>query len=126
MAGARLAVDLIDAVKAPAAEIVRESARRLPGLAHADCRLEVAERKTATAENGAPKTSGDDATLALGVRVLAGDRMVAPGYVGLTLGAADAGDLPRVLRDALEQAYRRARANAERKAEARGKHGALG
>ena len=126
MASARLAVALIDAVKAPAAEIVRESARRLPGLAHADCRLEVAERKTATAENGAPKTSGDDATLALGVRVLAGDRMVAPGYVGLTLGAADAGDLPRVLRDALERAYRRARANAERKAEARGKHGALG
>jgi molybdenum cofactor synthesis domain-containing protein len=51
-------------------------------LAYADVRLEVAEGKSAAAENGASKFSGDDYGFALGVRVLAGDRMVAPGYVG--------------------------------------------
>ena len=55
------------------------------------------------------------------MRVLAGDRSVAPGYVGLTLGAADAPDLPRIVRDAIEQAWRRASVNAEMKADARAK-----
>jgi TldD protein len=60
------------------------------------------------------------------VRVLAGDRMVAPGYVGLTLGAADVPRLPALIREALERAYRRALASAEHKADAREKFGPLG
>jgi TldD protein len=105
---------------------VRDAKRRLPHLAHADLRLEVTEGKYASAENGGAKSSGDDYGMGLGVRVLAGDRSIAPGYVGLTLGAADADDLPRIIRDALEQAWRRADVNAEMKADARGKFGALG
>jgi len=58
--------------------------------------------------------------------VLAGDRMVAPGYVGRTLGTADADDLITIIRDALDTAWRRAAVNAEMKADARGKFGALG
>ncbi len=52
--------------------------------------------------------------------------MVAPGYIGLTLGAADAAGLPALIREALERAYRRALVNAEMKANAREKFGGLG
>ena len=123
---AKLSIGLLDAAKPVAQEIVRERARCLPGLRYADLRLELGEAKGVAAENGAPKSSGDDYTFALGVRVLAGGGMVAPGYVGRTLGTADATDLPRILREALERAYRRAAANAEHKEQARGKLGALG
>src|SRR5207247_10958228 len=68
----------------------------------------------------------EDERLALGVRVLAGERTVAPGYVGLTLGAADLTELERLLRDALASAYRRATFNADMKADAREKFGPLG
>ena len=103
-----------------------EARRRLPHLAYADARLVVVVGKSAAAENGAPRASGDDQDLALGVRVLAGDRAIAPGWLGLTLGAADAGALPAILRDALARAHRRAIANAEGKAAAREKLGPLG
>jgi predicted Zn-dependent protease len=62
----------------------------------------------------------------VGVRVLAGARAIAPGWVGLTLGTADLADLPRRLREAIDRAYRRAMVNGELKAQARGKFGPLG
>ena len=89
-------------------------------------RIEIIEAKSATAENGGGKSCSDDYAFGLGVRVLAGDRALAPGYLGLALGAADVEDLPRVIRDALERAYRRALVNAEMKADAREKFGPLG
>src|SRR5690348_9129509 len=104
---ARLSVELVDAVKSTLREIVRDTARTLPAFHYGDVRLEVTEAKAAAAENGGSKYSGDDAALAVGVRVLAGDRSVAPGYVGLVLGAADVEALPRLVRDALQRAYRR-------------------
>jgi TldD protein len=125
MAGA-ITVELIDRVKDDVRDLLRDAARRLPHLAYADLRLEVTEGKSAVAENGESKFSGDDYGLAAGVRVLAGDRMVAPGWIGLTLGTADADDLLRRLREALERAYRRALVNGEHKAAAREKFGALG
>ena len=121
-----IGVELIDRVAPAVEELVHDAKRRLPHLAHADVRLEVTQGKYATAENGAAKASGDDYGLGLGVRVLAGDRAIAPGYVGLTLGAADVDDLPRIIREAIEQAWRRADVNAEMKADARGKLGPLG
>src|SRR5205807_1607262 len=69
---------------------------------------------------------GDVSGFALGTRVLAGDRMIAPGYVGQTLGTADLDDLDRIVREALERAYRRAMVNGEMKADAREKFGPLG
>ena len=122
----RLSVDVVDGVKSTVREIVRETVRSLPDFHYGDVRLEVTEAKAAAAENGGSKYSGDDAGLALGVRVLAGDRTVAPGYVGLVLGATDVDSLPRLVREALQRAYRRARVNAEMKADAREKFGALG
>jgi TldD protein len=122
----RIAIDLVDDVRADIAELLREASRRLPHLAYADLRLEIAEGKYATAENGESKSSGDDYAFSVGIRVLAGERAVAPGWVGLTLGTADLAELPRRLREALERAYRRAMVNGELKASARGKFGPLG
>jgi len=122
----RVSVALIDAVAPMVETRVREAARRLPHLRYADLRLEVTEGKGAGSENGTPKYSGDDYGLALGARVLAGDRMIAPGYVGQTLGTADLADLDRIVREALERAYRRAMVNGEMKADAREKFGPLG
>src|SRR5207245_2705864 len=82
--------------------------RRLPHLAYADLRLEVTESRHAIAENGAERSSGDDYACTAGVRVLAGERSVAPGWLGIVLGAADVADLEARLREALERAYRRA------------------
>jgi TldD protein len=119
-------IGLVDRLKPLARDLLRDTARRRPSLAYADARLEVVEARAASAENGAPKFSGDDYHLTLGVRVLAGDRSIAPGYVGLVLGAADLGGIETVIREALERAWRRATVNAEMKADARGKFGALG
>src|SRR5215813_2371577 len=111
-----ITVDLIDRVKTNVRDLLRDAARRLPHLAHADCRVEVVEGKSAAAENGESKFSGDDYAFTAGVRVLAGDRMVAPGWVGLTLGTADREGLLARLREALERAHRRALVNGEMKA----------
>jgi TldD protein len=123
---AKLGVDVIDGLRPVVQEVLRDAVRRLPHLVYADLRLEVVEARSASAENGTPKASGEDDAGAAGVRVLAGDRAVGPGYFGLTLGAADLPDLPRRLREALERAHRRALVNGELKADARGKFGGLG
>ena len=108
---ATLGVDLIDRLRERARDLLRDAARRLAHLRYADLRVEVVEARSAAAENGASRASGDEATLAVGVRVLAGQRAVAPGWIGLTLGAADVDRLQRVILEALERAYRRAVAN---------------
>ena len=123
---ARIEVDLVERVKPEIRDLLRDAARRFPSLTYADLRLEVSEGKSATAENGESKFSDEDYGFAAGVRVLAGERTIAPGWVGLTLGTADLDDLTRRLRDALERAYRRAMVNAELKAAAREKFGPLG
>jgi TldD protein len=121
----RVGVELIDRLAVLLPDLVAD-ARRLPHLAHADVRVEVTEAKAVSAENGASRSAREDAGLGLGIRVLAGDRMVAPGYVGLTLGAADVDGVTRIMREAIAQAHRRAVVNGEMKAQAREKFGALG
>jgi TldD protein len=121
-----ITTELVERIKADVRDLLRDTTRRLPHLAYADCRVEVAEGKFATAENGESKSSGDDYGFAAGVRVLAGDRMIAPGWVGLTLGTADVDALLQRLREALERAHRRALVNGEMKAAAREKFGPLG
>jgi TldD protein len=123
---ATLGVELIDALKPRARDLLRDAARKLAHLRYADLRVEVVQARYAAAENGAPRASGDDSTLAVGVRVLAGQRSTAPGWIGLTLGAADVERLERLIAEAIESAYRRAMANAEMKADAREKFGSLG
>src|SRR3989442_12936307 len=100
---ARISVDFSEPGTPLVQGRVHEAARRLPHLRYADLRLEVTEAKGAGAENGTPKFSGDDQTLALGVRVLAGDRMCAPGYAGPMLGVADVPNLARIIGQALRR-----------------------
>src|SRR5207247_625403 len=121
-----LGVETLDSLRTTARDLLRDAARRLPHLRYADLRVEVVEARSAAAENGASRSSGDDRTLGLGVRVLAGHRGIAAGWVGLTLGAADLPDIERTIAEALERAFRRAVANAEMKADAREKFGSLG
>ena len=117
---------LIERITPMVRDLVTTEARALADLRYADVRVEVTEGKFAGAENGSPKSSGDDYAFAVGIRVLAGSRMIAPGYFGRGLGVADVPELARLLREALRAAYRRAMANAEMKAEIKGKFGALG
>ena len=119
-------IGLIDRITPLVQGLVIARAQALPHLVHADVRVEVSEGKYAGAENGSAKSSGDDYTFAFGIRVLAGDRMVAPGYFGRGMGTADLGRLEQLLTEGLLSAYRRAMANAEQKAVAREKFGSLG
>src|SRR5712692_10601228 len=110
-----IGIELIDRITPLVEEVVTSPARTLVHLRYADIRVDVSAGKWAAAENGASKDSGDDYGSAFGVRVLAGDRMVAPGYFGQGMGAADLRHLERLLKDGLLAAYRRATANAELK-----------
>ncbi len=122
----RIGIDLMARIVPLVEDTATTFARRLPDLAHADIRVEITEGKWAAAENGTAKSSGDDYGLAVGMRVLAGARSVAPGYFGQALGVADVDRLAELLREGLRIAHRRAAVNAELKAEARGKFGPLG
>src|SRR5262245_10800184 len=117
---------LIERITPMVRDLCTQRARALPDLHYADVRVEVTEGKYAGAENGESKSSGDDYAFAFGIRVLAGSRMRAPGYFGRGLGAADVPRLGRILEEGLLAAYRRAMANAEMKAEIKGKFGVLG
>jgi TldD protein len=119
-------ISLIERITPMVRDLGTTQARALPHLQYADVRVEVSEGKYAGAENGESKSSGDDYAFALGVRVLAGSRMRAPGYFGRGLGVADVPNLARILKEGVLAAYRRAMANAEMKAEIKGKFGALG
>jgi TldD protein len=121
-----ITVSLIDDVKETVRGLATDYARTLPHLRYADIRLEVTQAKSATAENGAARMSGDDYALALGVRVLAGDRMIAAAHAGRALGAVDVARLAAIVREAIEHAYRRALWSGERKADAREKFPTLG
>ncbi len=108
--------ELIEIMKQTAAELTLNATRKHKQCRYADLRLEVVEEKRAGAENGTPKFSREDCRLAFGVRVLAGDQMVAPGYFGQILGKADLKQLPSKLSVGLKHAYDRAVANAQQKA----------
>ena len=123
---AAIHTDLIEQIAPLAEDVVTAYARTLADLRYADLRLEISEGKFASAENGAAKGSGEDYGFAVGIRVLAGRRSVAPGYFGCGLGAADLPHLERILKDGLGSAYCRASVNSELKADARGKFGSLG
>ncbi len=122
----RIRTDLMERIAPLAEEAATTFARSLADLAYADVRIEVSEGKWASAENGSAKSSGDDYGFAVGMRVLAGARAIAPGYFGRALGSADLDGLAALLREGLRAAHRRALANAEAKAEAREKFGPLG
>jgi TldD protein len=121
-----LSTDLIPQVAPMVRDLVTSRSPSRPHLRYADVRLEAIQGKYAAAENGDSKGAGEDAILGFGVRVLAGAAMIAPGYFGRGLGEADIPHLERILAEGIDAAYRRAAANAEWKAQVRGKFGGLG
>jgi len=121
-----LSTDLIPQVAPMVRDLVTSRSPSRPHLRYADVRLEAIQGKYAAAENGDSKGAGEDAILGFGIRVLAGADMIAPGYFGRGLGEADIPHLERILAEGIDAAYRRAMANAEWKAQVRGKFGGLG
>ncbi len=123
---ARITVDVVDSFKQTVADLATSYMKSLQYLQYGDIRVEVGEGQVAFAENGNEKYSGDDYGLSFGIRVIAGKAIAAPGYYGRVLGKADLPQLEPILRDGIDHAYRRALANAERKARSRERFGPLG
>lgn len=119
-------IGLIDKTKDELSNLVLESKKRLKGCSYVDLRVQVSEGQQATAQDGMMKFSIRDYGLSYGLRVIAGGDMVAPGYFGETLGAADVDNLPRIIRTGLRQAYERAIANSTMKNERKSAWGSLG
>src|SRR3972149_10535977 len=84
-----ITIGIIDDIQGMARSLVTEYAPRLRHFYYADIRLEVGEGKGAASENGMDKFSGEDYGFSFGVRVLAGDKTIAPGHFGQQVGAAD-------------------------------------
>jgi hypothetical protein len=72
------------------------------------------------------KESIRDYGISYGLRVIAGKQILAAGYFGQTLGAADADNLPEIIGDGIKQAYERAMANSKFKSERKSQWQVLG
>ena len=121
-----ITTDLVEAIKNSAAELAAEAPDTYKLCRYADLRIEVTEEKHAGSENGTSKYAFEDSHIACGIRVLAGDSTVAPGYFGQMLGKADLPRLAQTLASGLKRAYARAVANAREKARIRDKYKDLG
>src|SRR3990170_1403929 len=113
----RITVDSIEQIKERIYNLVSDSQRSLKNCHHIDVRIEVSESKFAMAQKGAPKESGEESRMSLGVRVIAGDVFRATGYFGSHLGSSDLRNIEEVIKKGIEHAWRRALANASWKAE---------
>ncbi len=122
----RVTIDVIPQIREAVFDLVSSYPKTKRACRYADVRIEASEGKVAVAENGMDKFSGEDYGFAFGVRVIAGDRVSAPGYVGEMVGSSDLPGLNERLRDALDHAYERAIANARAKDGTRSRHGTLG
>ena len=121
-----ISVDLLDAIRPRLRTLVAENARRLPDVCHCDVRMEVKEERGAVSENGQAKASAEDYAFDFGVRVIAGGRALSPGYYGRVLGPLDSGGIEKIVWQGIQEAHRRARASARKKAMARRRFGPLG
>lgn len=105
-------IEILDALKRDVSTQIARARRDFPGLTYADLRLQVREEQAAAAENGESKKGHRDSTVSLGIRALAGGKIVAPGYYGRRLGSREISILPTLLQEGLRHAHERARANA--------------
>src|SRR5438309_11490112 len=117
-----ITTDLVEAIKNSAADLAAEAPDTYKLCRYADLRIEVTEEKHAGSENGTSKYAYEDSHIACGIRVLAGDSTIAPGYFGQVLGKADLPRLAQTLASGLKHAYARAVVNAREKARVRDKY----
>ena len=122
----KIETELLEQMRPGLVTLVTENSKRLPGLQYCDLRMAIKEEKGAVAENGNEKASSEDYTFDFGVRVISGGRTRAPGYFGQVLGSADAPRIEQVVWRGIQEAHRRARANARLKNAVRRRSGALG
>jgi len=115
----KVSIDVIPGIRDAVFDLVSSYPKSKRFCRYADVRIEVSEGKVAVAENGMDKFSTEDYGFSFGVRVLAGQHVAAPGYVGEIVGTADLPRLQQRLREALDSAYARAVANARGKDAAR-------
>ena len=92
--GSGSGIDALDRVRPLLVSLATEAPRRFSGLHYADIRLQAVEARGAVAENGSPKAGFEEVTYALGIRVIAGRKLRAPGYYGAYLGEADLAGKP--------------------------------
>jgi TldD protein len=121
-----ITTDLVETIKPVAAKLMADAPADYKFCRYADIRLEIAEEKRASAENGAQKFGSADYRFAFGVRVLAGNGTIAPGYFAHSLGKSDLSNLTGKLSIGVKHAYERAVANAREKTAARARFKDLG
>ncbi len=114
----QISLDVIDRIKDRVHAFLIDHRKRLKGCQYIDIRVEVSESKGAYAQNGSAKESQEDAEISMGIRVLAGESMIAPGHYGCVLGSVDLQNLEKMVGEGIGHAYRRAWANAARKMDA--------
>ena len=100
-----ITVDIIDRIEPKLVPILTERTKSLPDMRYRDLRISVRKEKGAVAENGNPKASAEDYIFDLGVRVIAGARKSAAGYLGRILGSADAGNIENIVWESICQAH---------------------
>ncbi len=110
-----ITLEILDAVKPDVASQISQARRTFRGLAYADLRLEVTEAQGAAAENGQSKQGSRDVTMSLGIRAIAGGKILAPGYYGRLMGTTELALVPRLVHEGLRHAYERAVASAAQK-----------
>ena len=105
-------LESLDNIKEMAEALISSFSTKRAFTHYADIRIELSEERGAFCENGEAKYSGMDYGFSFGVRVIAGEDCISPGYFGLTLGQEALPRFKSVLEDGLNHAYERARANA--------------
>ncbi|MGQ9546953.1 MAG: TldD/PmbA family protein [Dehalococcoidia bacterium] len=119
-------INIIDKVRTQLSDLASAAQKRLQDCSYIDLRVRVADGQAAAAQDGMMKSSIRDYSLSYGLRVIAGAKMLAPGYFGQTLGAADVDSLITAIQDGLQRAYERAIANSRMKNDFATRWGILG
>lgn len=121
-----ITAEVLDTVKAGLVTQISQACRDFAGLTYADLRLEVREGRDAIAENGQSKQATRDATMSLGIRTVAGAKMLASGYWGCLIGAKEVSSIPEIVREGLRRATTRAKSNAAQKSAVKRQTAGLG
>ena len=119
-------IDALDSIKDRPMSLVASFTAKRAFTHYADIRIELSEERGAFCENGEAKYSGMDYGFSFGVRVLAGEDSISPGYFGLTLGKEALHRFESILETGLNHAYERARVNARWKSQTKKQFKKLG
>lgn len=111
----RITIETGNALKTELRETLWAAKNKLANLFYADLRVNISDGQSAFAQNGMLKGSGRDSSLELSVRAIAGEKMKAPGYYGISLGPTDIPNFYNIVTDLLEKSYLLAMANAKNK-----------